>query len=408
MPDRPTGRAPLAAVLSLALCVLLAAPAAADTFVPTRFDDPAPPNKCKPDDCSLREAIRASNNHNGRDEVVLGEGTYELEILPTDSPLNADGQLFVSGPATIRGLGPGETSIDANGIDRVLAAGGKSTLEGLTVKGGDAGANPFHSSEGGGILGIGDKLALRNVLIKQNAAQLGGGLEFRGIKLTIRDSTIAKNNAGEGGGIDLRAAFAQPLMEIRSSTISGNSAGKGGGILADGFAPSTQIPPILDIDNSTVAGNMASAEAGGIMADNSATVTLDNSTVAYNQANSDNVGVGDGGGVYQHSGAVFQLADSLIAENTVGQGGSGPQCAGTFTPFGSNVSTGGPGECPAINYTDLGIGSLADNGGPTKTVALEAGSPALGAVNDCPARDQRGKQRPETGCDYGAYERKGP
>ena len=59
----------------------LAAPAATlgDTFAPTRFDDP-PPNKCKPSDCSLREALRAAGNRNGRDEVALRRGVYELEI----------------------------------------------------------------------------------------------------------------------------------------------------------------------------------------------------------------------------------------------------------------------------------------------------------------------------------------
>lgn len=53
------------------------------------------------------------------------------------------------------------------------------------------------------------------------------------------------------------------------------------------------------------------------------------------------------------------------------------------------------------------LGSLADNGGPTNTQALGAGSPAIGAVllpGDCPATDQRGALRPQGGCDVGAYE----
>jgi hypothetical protein len=41
-------------------------------------------------------------------------------------------------------------------------------------------------------------------------------------------------------------------------------------------------------------------------------------------------------------------------------------------------------------------------------VKLLPGSPAIGLVGGCPPKDQRGKPRPETGCDSGAFERKGP
>ncbi|MGI9020512.1 MAG: choice-of-anchor Q domain-containing protein [Solirubrobacterales bacterium] len=409
------GRAASSATLSLVAGLVFAGSAAADTFIPTRLDDPAPPNKCKLDDCSLREAIKAANNRAGLDEVLLGKGTYELEILPVDGGANEDGQLVAVDSVTISGLGPRETRIDANGIDRVLAMGGKSILQGVTVKGGDAGANPFHSSNGGGILGVGQRIALKNVVVKQNAALFGGGVSMFGPKMTIRNSTIAQNNAGEGGGIDLRALFVQTLMEIRSSTISGNTAGKGGGILADGFAPSTQIPPILDIDNSTVAGNDASGQGGGVFGDNDAIVVLDNTTVAYNMADSDNSGGGVGGGIHQFNGASFQFNDSVLALNTVGSSGSGPACHGSFSDGGSLVdATGTNPNCnfvglfqPTVTTTPL-IGPLADNGGPTKTVKLLSGSPAIGLSLGCPNLDQRGKDRPEDGCDAGSFERKGP
>ena len=53
------------------------------------------------------------------------------------------------------------------------------------------------------------------------------------------------------------------------------------------------------------------------------------------------------------------------------------------------------------------IGPLVDNGGPTLTHALQAGSPAIDAADDavCPATDQRGVDRPQgAACDVGAYE----
>jgi hypothetical protein len=59
------------------------------------------------------------------------------------------------------------------------------------------------------------------------------------------------------------------------------------------------------------------------------------------------------------------------------------------------------------------LGPLADNGGPTETHALLAGSPAIdaGLNAPCPGTDQRGVARPQDGdedgdavCDSGAYE----
>ncbi len=151
------------------------------------------------------------------------------------------------------------------------------------------------------------------------------------------------------------------------------------------------------------------------MADNGATVSLDNTTVAHNQANSDNVGVAVAGGIHQHSGAVFEVTDSLIALNTIGQGGTGPACHGDFAGGGGTLvdSTGSNPDCnfavfPALTTTPL-VGALAANGGPTQTVALMEGSPAinLGAIG-CPTGDQRGRNRPANpaNCDAGAFERK--
>ncbi len=59
------------------------------------------------------------------------------------------------------------------------------------------------------------------------------------------------------------------------------------------------------------------------------------------------------------------------------------------------------------SFTDALLGPLADNGGPTLTHALGAGSPAIDAADAgaCPATDQRGVARPQgAGCDVGAFE----
>jgi hypothetical protein len=60
-----------------------------------------------------------------------------------------------------------------------------------------------------------------------------------------------------------------------------------------------------------------------------------------------------------------------------------------------------------LSGSDLHLGALASNGGPTQTIALGAGSVAIDAGVDslCPATDQRGVSRPQGAhCDAGAYE----
>lgn len=81
---------------------------------------------------------------------------------------------------------------------------------------------------------------------------------------------------------------------------------------------------------------------------------------------------------------------------------------GTFTDAGYNLSSD---NTPALsgtshNVTDPKLGSLADNGGPTRTMLLLAGSPAINAGGDaCLAADQRGFPRPwGAHCDIGAVE----
>jgi hypothetical protein len=472
----PLKRAAMAALSAGVAALLLAAPAGAETFTPTRFDDPDP-GRCRPGNCSLREAISASNNHPGHDTVLLSRGTYELEIPPVDTGFESGSFDLVDG-MTLRGQGPGKTTIDGNELDKVLQgalnlAPDAFELVGLTVTGGNAGADP-HSSGGGIDLGsFQDDLTLRRVrvtdnvarengggllsravnltivhsrivengsargggiavlpdetrftptatatirasVISDNTAFFGGGLYGRAGSLTIHNTTIAGNVGDEGGGMDLISQpTAPPVTEIRSSTISGNRGRKGGGLLVDGNQPILGLrQPIVTLTNTTVAGNTTTGDGGGIMADNAATVNLDNSTIAYNRADSDDNG-GVGGGIFQHSGAISSLHDSIIARNVVGTGDTPQQCEGAFMRADGLVrEQQHAGTCSFEGdfrlVDDALIGPLADNGGPTQTVKLLAGSPALGFAHSCTKRDQRTVRRPPEGCDSGSFERRGP
>jgi hypothetical protein len=403
----------------VALC--LPAVSAAKTFEPTRKDDPNP-DGCERNDCSLREAVISANERAGVDTIKLGKGRYRIEIGPVagDVPSRFSGDLDLTTPMKIVGVSPRRTKIDAQGKDRVLwmvdqLSGERSTIKRVTLMNGDPTAlsDPMQIHSGGAIYMYASPTMLDRVVITGNEALTGGGIRAQSEDLVIKRSTITGNNAGEGGGI-WTGPRVEPSSRTRltSSTISGNFANKGAGILADGFNSSgTLTPPDLDLFNSTVANNEASGDGGGVMADNASTVDLDNATVAHNKANSDGAGGGTGGGVWQGNGAVFGLGDSIVGGNSAGSPGVPQQCSGAFTgdADGLLIQTQSSGTCSYggdyETVADPLIDVLAKNGGPTRTVRVLSGSPAIGLAGSCPGRDQRGKKRPAN-CDAGAFENK--
>jgi hypothetical protein len=419
--DKPIRHAPLAGVVVLVALLSLGAPAAAETFKPTRFNDP-PPGKCKPRDCSLREAVRAANaSSSSKRTLVLSKGRYRLTIpeAPADPNDASGGDLDLSGGLTIRGKGARKTAVSGEGISRVFHLHGTLTgyrLSRLTIRDGTADGN------GGGILAdnLGGKVKLTALALKRNSAERGGGIYSAAGKLIVSRSTIAGGEASVyGGGIFLPAlgSTVQATASIRASTIARNHAALGGGVAVDGAdSGGFPNPPDLYALNSTFALNEADVSGGGLSAIQNADVTLDNSTIAYNAADLDNSGGGNGGGVYQSTNADFRLYDSIVQGNTVGTSGEGPTCAGQFTMTYVNVTPQGGASCSflggSVTQGELdppNLGPLADNGGHTQTVRLLSGSVAIGfADNGCPTKDQRGKKRPEVNCDAGAFERNGP
>jgi hypothetical protein len=191
---------------------------------------------------------------------------------------------------------------------------------------------------------------------------------------------------------------------ISMSTLGGNSAAQGGGIDNRGM---------LRISNSTLSGNIANTRGnafGGAIS-NGGTLTISNSTLSGNGAFGT---LGSFGGDII-SGGTATLQNSIVANST-----SGGNCSGTITSNGFNLSSdgtcnfNGPGD---MNHTNPMLGPLQNNGGPTRTMALLPGSPAIDAGNPSGCTDsqghllttdQRGQPRPDKedigGCDMGAYE----
>jgi CSLREA domain-containing protein len=152
-------------------------------------------------------------------------------------------------------------------------------------------------------------------------------------RLTLDSLTVANGNAedGDGGGI-----YSEGVLQVSNSTISGNSDKMGGGIFYDkGIG--------ANIFNTTISDNSVDLDGEGSGIFNGSEVTMGNAIVA-NNLGSDN--------------CIDTITDD-VGNNL----DSGTSCFGTTNDSLSN--------------SDPRLGPLADNGGPTETHALLAGSPAI-------------------------------
>jgi len=254
----------------------------------------------------------------------------------------------------------------------------------------------------------GANVSLDHAFISTNQSeQYGGGIVSVGT-LSVTNSTIADNIAGQDGGAILNAN----ILTIDHSTISGNSSSTLGGGIANGLLISSTsfLIGTLNASDVTLSGNTAAGGGGGLN-NEVGTATLNNLTLSSNTA------ISNGGGLRAESG-VINLANSIVAGNS--SGSSGHDCSGAIVSQGYNLvqDVAGCGligdPTGNITGTDPLLGPLQNNGGPTLTRALLAGSPACDAANPaapgssataCSTSDQRGVARPQGArCDIGAYE----
>jgi predicted outer membrane repeat protein len=300
------------------------------------------------------------------------------------------------------------TSIDGGGLVTIsgnnsvgvflVSSGIDFSVQNLAIangKGNNAGAIDT-SDPGGGTLTV------ANSTFSGNVSCVAG----KNKTVIITNSTFSGNTApNNGGAIKVGTGT---TISVTGSTFSGNSAVTSGGAINNNGP--------LTVTNCTFSGNSAGSSGGVISNNASGTVTLTNSTFSGNSAGS--------GAVIGNAGAVT-VTNSILADNT------GSNCAGAHLPQdgGHNIDDGTTCGFTGTNCTtttgtslcntdpQLAAG-LADNGGPTQTIALQAGSPAINAgdENVCAAApvnnlDQRGFVRPATGvtnCSIGAYEYNSP
>jgi len=274
---------------------------------------------CSDGDCSLRDAIIEANGNGEADSITLGAGSHVLTLTGTGENGSATGDLDITGPLTITGLGPSQTIIDASGVisDRVLdirSGAGTVVISGVTIMNGNI------TGLGGGIYNYDAGLTLVNVIVSSNVATgtwpngHGGGVYVYQGSVTLQDGQIVSNTAVEyGGGLFVNrdtAAFTQTGDSIIAhNVVTGSHSSAGGGVyIWDGS---------VSLNGGQVFANTAGSRGGGVrVGDAGASATLSGTLILSNTA-------GDGGGgVYVGAGSV-KLSGGQVLSNTAGDGGGG-------------------------------------------------------------------------------------
>jgi hypothetical protein len=241
--------------------------------------------------------------------------------------------------------------------------------------------------------------------------------------LTIRQSSVS--------GDSTVGIISYGTATIDSCTVSGNGSSfagtYGGGVLAKGN---------LTLVNSTIADNHGvglTVYRGQSATHLPTAVSIVLCTIADNTVTTTPGDVTTGAGIdVQYAGAFTQISlhDTIVAGNELVPSGGGTAVLHDLYTGTTNSILAKPPQYISLGYnliqapggvtftgTAAGniygvnpmLGPLANNGGPTRTMALEAGTPALDAGDPdtagLPATDQRGLPRVVDGrVDIGAFE----
>ena len=229
------------------------ATAAAKTLTVTRTDDPVT-GACMLKDCSVREALDASNTSTAVDDQVVIPATtahYEIDL----------GTLEITDQVEVQGAGADRVVLDAGG--KSIALDTESTpgilLEGLTITGGL------------GAIQNGGELTLRRVSIEHNGRidGGGGGIQSNG-PLVVESSFIGFNstNGAAGGAIQ-----GNDSLIVTDSTLASNES----------LGPAIQVNDETTISSSAIVFNSRLEGGGAAAMEGSGLVTLSDSILAANR-----------------------------------------------------------------------------------------------------------------------------
>lgn len=358
----------------------------------------ASPGQGQPAECADEISV-TSGADSGPDTLrqalvdICSGGVIALQASPITL---TSAEILIDRDVTIQGSGAKKTTIQAAatpiaGNNRIFTISGGTmvTLTAVTLRHG----NPGETEPGGAIqiLPAADVTIEDSAIAANRGGQSGGAIQLQSATLSISNSEISENISAQigvntfGGGIAVQADSGDAVLSVNNSTISDNFSRNGGGIsvwVGSGRTVNLTLSHCTIADNAIESGGAGSGLYAFVDTAGTFHVDVANCIVAN--------GVLGGNFHAVSTGSVtIDRAYTLLQDSTLPDGG-----------IDGNIDDAEPL-----------LGALQDNGGPTKTQAPFAGSPAVDAGDPTftapPDYDQRGPGFPRVlggRLDMGAHE----
>jgi hypothetical protein len=230
---------------------------------------------------ALITAINTANDSAYPQTLYLAPScTYTLTAPAASGTRGNDGLPIISGSITMVG---NRTTIrrSSTKLFRIFEVTRWLALRGITILGGDAGANT-----GGGILSAHGTVWINSTTISSNVADNGAGISNDRGTVSLSGSVVRCNSTrprsgGGGGGI-----YNDGRLSVTSGSVINNRANTSGGGIYN------ELGGTLAFYNSNLNGNEATLKGGGLFNGLGGTASFSGSTVQFNVA-----GLA-GGGIY--------------------------------------------------------------------------------------------------------------
>jgi hypothetical protein len=356
-------------------------------------------------------------------------------VLDRDSRLVAQGGgLSVRGDAS---AALSSSTISANAITLRSLATGEATVQALG--GGLSVFCPFLLAEGLRVERneISVSASELDSTVQGGGVRLGAPVESYPVSFRLVETTVDSNVAGstcpegacsathvaQGGGVyvylnnttaELTNEFVVDRCTISNDRVESSGTAVGGGFFARGGETDE-----FHLVNSTISGNSGLGAVSGIGAAAQGPGTLDLRSVTIHGNGSDSAGT-VGGGLNAAAGTAVAMSHTIVAGNEAATCDEVHFASPSLLSGASNLLGAVDAACTlAAGFGfvegDHALGALADNGGPTLTHAIAAGSAAVDAgAESCTdddgvalETDQRGAGYPRVAgarCDLGAFE----